>query len=77
MTDMLSTADSGSVTIRSLTVVPSQKDTVFVAGSFSGAGSLPCQGLCTWDTSRKQWGALGNGIKGDVAVVAYAKVSNI
>jgi hypothetical protein len=47
---------------------------VIVAGSFSQAGALQCQSICSLDTGSKQWNALGNGVQGEVASVAYAGV---
>jgi hypothetical protein len=43
-----------------------------VAGSFAQAGSLQCNAICLWDVVEKQWNALGSGIQGNVASVAYA-----
>ncbi|KAJ7078937.1 cortical protein marker for cell polarity-domain-containing protein [Mycena belliarum] len=64
---------SGStVVVRSITRSSSKANTIIVAGSFAQAGSLRCQALCTLDTTSKQWNALGNGIQGEVASVAYA-----
>jgi hypothetical protein len=48
--------------------------TIVVAGSFAQAGSLRCQGICSFDTRAKQWNALGDGIQGEVASVVYAGV---
>ncbi|KAJ7675057.1 cortical protein marker for cell polarity-domain-containing protein [Mycena rosella] len=58
--------------VRSITTSTSKANTIIVAGSFSQAGALRCQALCTLDTTTKQWNALGNGIQGEVASVAYA-----
>ncbi|KAJ7497160.1 cortical protein marker for cell polarity-domain-containing protein [Mycena latifolia] len=64
---------SGStVVVRSITRSSSKANTIIVAGSFAQAGSLRCQALCSLDTTSKQWNALGNGIQGEVASVAYA-----
>ncbi|KAG5652238.1 hypothetical protein H0H81_005732 [Sphagnurus paluster] len=66
-------ANAGSVVVvRSITKSALKPNTIIVAGSFSQAGSLPCQSICAYDTSTKQWNALGNGIQGNVASVAYA-----
>lgn len=59
------------VVVRSITVPPSKPNTVVVAGTFSTAGSLPCQGICQFDMSLKQWNQLGQGIQGEVACVVY------
>jgi hypothetical protein len=66
---------SGStVVVRSISQSTSQPTTLIVAGSFSQAGSLHCTAICGFDTVTKQWNALGNGIKGEVASVVYAGV---
>ncbi|KAL1942645.1 hypothetical protein VTO73DRAFT_4885 [Trametes versicolor] len=65
-------ATSGSVTVRSITASPASDDVVVVAGSFDQAGSTPCRAICSFETTNKQWSALGNGIKGDVSTVVYA-----
>ncbi|RUS22439.1 cortical protein marker for cell polarity-domain-containing protein, partial [Jimgerdemannia flammicorona] len=38
---------------------------LIVAGLFDKAGSLPCSGVCSFDTSKMQWYALGLGIQGE------------
>ena len=66
---------SGStVVVRSISQSTFQPTTLIVAGSFSQAGSLHCAAICGFDTVTKQWNALGNGIKGEVASVVYAGV---
>ncbi|GLB37220.1 putative cortical protein marker for cell polarity [Lyophyllum shimeji] len=66
-------ANAGSsVVVRSITKSASKPNTIIVAGSFSQAGSLRCQSICAYDTSSKQWNALGNGIQGEVASISYA-----
>ncbi|PBK91327.1 hypothetical protein ARMGADRAFT_1046488 [Armillaria gallica] len=66
-------SSSGSaVTVYSITTSSSKDNTVIVAGSFTQAGSLPCQGICSIDTTSKQWNALGQGIQGEVSSVSYA-----
>ncbi|KAJ7209519.1 cortical protein marker for cell polarity-domain-containing protein [Mycena pura] len=63
---------SGSIVVRSITSSSSKANTVIVAGSFSQAGTLRCQAICSLDVTSKQWNVLGNGIQGEVASVAYA-----
>jgi len=63
-----------TVVVRSISKLTSMPTTLIVAGSFSQAGSLRCQAICSFDTVTKQWNALGNGIKGEVASVVYAGV---
>ncbi|KAG7446426.1 uncharacterized protein BT62DRAFT_931867 [Guyanagaster necrorhizus] len=66
-------ADSGStVTVYSITTSAFKDNTIIVAGSFAQAGSLPCQGICSMDTTSKQWNILGEGIQGEVSSVSYA-----
>lgn len=68
-------ANSGStVVVRSITKSTSKPNMIIVAGSFSQAGSLRCQGICGFDTQGKQWVTLGSGIQGEVTSVAYAGV---
>ncbi|KAI9507897.1 cortical protein marker for cell polarity-domain-containing protein [Russula earlei] len=69
----LQATSGASVVVRSLSVSSSKANTVIVAGSFAQAGSLPCRAICSWDAVGKQWNALGNGIQGDIASVAYAE----
>ena len=68
-----SSGSSGSV--RSITKSSSKDNTIIAAGSFAKMGSLTCAGICMLDTESKQWNALGNGIQGEVASVAYGGVS--
>jgi len=45
---------------------------IIVAGSFSQAGSLTCQAICSYDGVNKQWNALGGGVQGEVASVTQS-----
>ena len=63
-----------TVVVRSISKSTSLPTTLIVAGSFSQAGSLRCQAICSFDTATKQWNALGNGIQGEVTSVVYAGV---
>ncbi|KAJ7713949.1 cortical protein marker for cell polarity-domain-containing protein [Mycena maculata] len=65
-------SSGAAVVVRSITASTSQPNTIIVAGSFSQAGSLRCQAVCSLDTSSKQWNALGSGIQGELASVDYA-----
>ncbi|PPQ99729.1 hypothetical protein CVT24_009712 [Panaeolus cyanescens] len=65
-----------TVVVRSITKSASKATTVIVAGSFANAGALRCAGICSYDTTTNQWNALGNGIQGEVADVAYADVED-
>ncbi|TFK18925.1 hypothetical protein FA15DRAFT_602377 [Coprinopsis marcescibilis] len=68
----LQAAAGSSVVVRSISKTPAQAGHVIVAGSFSQAGSLRCQGICMLDVGAKQWKTLGSGIVGEVASVVYA-----
>jgi hypothetical protein len=71
----LQNSNGASVVVRSLTASAAKTKTVIVAGSFAQAGSLQCHAICEWDVETNQWNALGDGIQGDIASVAYAGVS--
>lgn len=71
----LQATTGATVVVRSLSASTAKANTVIVAGSFAQAGSLQCHAICAWDVVGKQWNALGNGIQGDIASVAYAEVS--
>ncbi|KAI0829665.1 cortical protein marker for cell polarity-domain-containing protein [Trametes gibbosa] len=68
----LSASSNTDVTVRSITLSPANGNVIIAAGSFDQAGSTPCRAICALDTTTKQWSALGNGIKGDVAAVVNA-----
>jgi hypothetical protein len=70
----LQPSSGSTVVVRSISTSTSKPTTLIVAGSFAQAGSLRCQGICSFDTSSKQWNALGNGIQGEVAHVVYGGV---
>ena len=72
----LEAASGSSVIVRSLTASASKSNTIIVGGSFTTAGGAACAGICELDTTTKQWSALGSGINGEVASVAYGGVSN-
>jgi hypothetical protein len=69
--------NGASVVVRSLSASTAESNTVIVAGSFAQAGTLPCRAICSWGVVSKQWNALGSGIQGDIASVAYAGVSQL
>ncbi|GJE94888.1 Polarized growth protein rax2 [Phanerochaete sordida] len=58
--------------VRSITQSPSQTNKLLVAGSFAQVGQTPCRALCAYDMDAKTWSALGNGVQGEAAAVAYA-----
>jgi hypothetical protein len=71
----LQAASGSSVLVRSVTSTTSNDNIVLVAGSFASAGSLTCNAVCSYHIDSHQWSALGNGIQGNIASVAYAGVS--
>lgn len=71
----LQASSGSSLVVRSITESTQDDKTVVVAGSFAQAGSTPCRAICSIKTDTRVWSALGNGIQGDVAAVAYAGVS--
>ncbi|KAF9047276.1 cortical protein marker for cell polarity-domain-containing protein [Panaeolus papilionaceus] len=68
----LQPSSGSAVVVRSITKSTFKSATVIVAGSFANAGALRCVGICSYDTTTNQWNALGDGIQGEVADVAYA-----
>ena len=71
----LQPSSSSAVVVRSISKSTAKPNTIIVAGSFAQAGSLGCQGICSFDTQANQWNALGDGIQGEVSSVVYAGVS--
>ncbi|EJD03004.1 uncharacterized protein FOMMEDRAFT_134152 [Fomitiporia mediterranea MF3/22] len=67
----LQAASGSTVVVRSLTASSAKSNTVVVAGTFSSAGGVNCNGICFLDVNTKQWSTLGSGINGEVASVAY------
>ncbi|KAF9519271.1 hypothetical protein BS47DRAFT_1312769 [Hydnum rufescens UP504] len=64
---------SNGVIVRSVSSPPSDANSIIVAGTFTTAGSVSCVAICSWDRIKQTWAALGNGIKGEVTSVDYAK----
>jgi Cortical protein marker for cell polarity len=61
-----------SVVVNAIAPRPSpSSSSVFVGGSFSGAGSFNCPSLCVFDTSRLQWNSPGNGLTGTVTSLTW------
>ncbi|KAF8325204.1 cortical protein marker for cell polarity-domain-containing protein [Cantharellus anzutake] len=69
----LSLVLKGSPFVRSITLRPTDSNTVIVAGTFTGAGSTTCDAICAWDVIHQQWNTLGSGIHGQVAAVDYSE----
>ncbi|RYP23067.1 hypothetical protein DL765_001322 [Monosporascus sp. GIB2] len=55
----------GNVTVSSIEIQPGTAD-VYVGGSFDSAGSLPCPGVCVFNTGTNQWNRPGIELNGDV-----------
>lgn len=73
------TASSGkNLTVTAIAHKPDTTQIV-VAGVFSAAGMLPCENVCSWDTSSQTWTPLGGGVQGEIATIDYAgsKASNL
>lgn len=71
----LQSSGNDAVIVRSITKSTSQPNKINVAGTFTQAGSLPCEAVCLYDMGSNQWNAPGAGISGQAAAVAYAGVS--
>uniref|UniRef100_A0A8H7TP82 Cellular morphogenesis protein n=1 Tax=Bionectria ochroleuca TaxID=29856 RepID=A0A8H7TP82_BIOOC len=56
----------GNRTVSVISVRPDTPSQLFVGGSFTGAGSLDCPGICILDTGTKQWSRAGGNVGGDV-----------
>ncbi|PKS10492.1 hypothetical protein jhhlp_002244 [Lomentospora prolificans] len=54
-----------NATVLSIAIQP-QTGLVFVGGSFSQAGSLPCSGICVYNAEQAQWQQPGVNIQGTV-----------
>ncbi|KAK1224226.1 hypothetical protein PQX77_012883 [Marasmius sp. AFHP31] len=67
----LQPASGSTVVVRSISSSSAKPNSIVVAGTFAQAGSLGCPAICSLDMSSKQWTGLGNGIRGEVASVAY------
>lgn len=51
----------GTSTVNAIAARPSTS-AVYVGGSFTAAGSLPCPALCIYNTETQQWSALASGL---------------
>ncbi|KAK4103070.1 hypothetical protein N658DRAFT_421678 [Parathielavia hyrcaniae] len=63
--------EGGNGTVSSIAVRSSTKD-VYVGGSFSGAGSLDCSGVCFFSTTASQWNQPGRNLHGNVSSLLWA-----
>lgn len=64
----------GNVTVSSIEVRPGTTD-VYVGGSFDSAGSLPCPGVCVFNTGTSQWNRPGFQLSGDVTSMIWTSDS--
>lgn len=55
----------GETSVSAILVQPEGND-IFVGGSFTQAGSLPCPGVCIYDTEQGSWTQPGVNIQGEV-----------
>ncbi|KAL4782658.1 cortical protein marker for cell polarity-domain-containing protein [Aspergillus varians] len=52
-------------------------DEIYVGGHFSAAGSLPCPGVCYYDTEKQQWNRPGVELEGSVLALKWASGSTL
>ncbi|KAK3073876.1 hypothetical protein LTR53_004175 [Teratosphaeriaceae sp. CCFEE 6253] len=60
-----------NVIVNSIAAQPNTAN-VFVGGSFSSAGSLPCGTLCAYDASMNAWSSPGSGLGGAIASMVWS-----
>jgi hypothetical protein len=60
-----------NVVVYAIAVQPSSPN-VYVGGSFSSAGSLPCETLCYYDASTLQWNTPGAGLTGTITQMVWS-----
>ena len=68
--------EGASVAVNALTTQPNTQS-VFVGGSFSSAGSLPCVSLCIFDASRQQWNNPGAGFAGTITAMEWVDATHL
>ena len=66
----------GNVTVTSIEVRPESGD-VYVGGSFESAGSLPCPGVCIFNTQTNQWNRPGFDLNGNVNCMLWTSDSKL
>ncbi|KAI9372930.1 cortical protein marker for cell polarity-domain-containing protein [Aspergillus egyptiacus] len=64
------------VFVKAIAPRPDSKE-VYVGGQFAAAGSLPCSGVCYYDTERQQWNRPGVELEGSVVALKWAQDSLI
>lgn len=65
-----------SVLVNAISTRPSTSD-VYVAGSFSSAGSLDCPGVCIFTTTVSQWNRPGSNLDGSANVMTWASSNSL
>ncbi|OQO00347.1 hypothetical protein B0A48_13694 [Cryoendolithus antarcticus] len=66
----------GAVLVGAIATQP-QTSTVYVGGNFQTAGSLPCETLCYYDTSAKQWNTPGSGLSGTINTMTWTSATDL
>ncbi|KAK4142607.1 cortical protein marker for cell polarity-domain-containing protein [Dichotomopilus funicola] len=61
----------GNSTVSSIAVRSATKD-VYVAGSFTSAGSLGCNSICFFSTTASQWNQAGRNLDGTISSLLWA-----
>lgn len=72
----LSPGSNGSVVVTAIAPQPNT-EMVFVAGSFTGAGSFSCPSLCIYDSTRQQWSSPGAGFNGSVTSMVWVDPTHL
>ncbi|KAI7648105.1 hypothetical protein KC318_g18162, partial [Hortaea werneckii] len=63
--------DGDNVIVNSIAVQPNSAF-VYVGGSFSAAGSLPCATLCYYDADTSQWNTPASGLTGTITSMVWS-----
>ncbi|KAL2825310.1 cortical protein marker for cell polarity-domain-containing protein [Aspergillus cavernicola] len=64
------------VSVKSIVPRPDSTE-IYVGGQFSTAGSLPCSGVCYYDTETQQWNRPGVELEGSVLALKWAKSNTL
>ncbi|KAG8849334.1 hypothetical protein FRB96_000870 [Tulasnella sp. 330] len=72
----LSSTSGSNPVVQSITTSTGLPNTIFVAGTFTTAGTVACGAVCAWSTVTKSWSALGNGVNGQAASIDFAGSSD-
>lgn len=65
-----------TVSVNAISTRPSTSD-VYVAGTFSSAGSLACPGLCVFTTTVSQWNRPGSNLEGIANAMTWATPNSL